>query len=155
MLKTKLNLAENLFDWVKTMKILIVEDEDVLSLVLEEKFKNEGYEIMIAKDGGEAQPKAEKFKPDIILLDLILPKKGGLEVLESLKSNSELKQIPVIVLSNLEGDETIKKALSLGAVDYFVKTQHPIAEIVEKVGLFFTEPKISKPLANQKRPNVQ
>ena len=57
------------------MKVLIVEDEDVLSLVLEEKFKNEGYDVMIAHDGGEAQPKIEKFKPDVVLLDLILPKK--------------------------------------------------------------------------------
>jgi len=126
------------------MKILIVEDEDVLSLVLEEKFKSEGYEIMIAKDGEEAIPKAKKFKPDAILLDLILPKKGGLEVLESLKDNSELKLIPVVVLSNLEGDEIIKKALALGAADYFVKTQHPIAEIIEKVERLFTETKVEK-----------
>ena len=127
------------------MNILIVEDEDVLSSVLEEKFKNEGYDVMVAHDGEEAQPKAVKFKPDIILLDLILPKKLGLAVLEGLKSDAELKLIPVIVLSNLEGDETIKKALSLGAEDYFVKTQHPIAEIVEKVGSFFTENKPTKP----------
>ena len=132
------------------MKILIVEDEDVLSLVLEEKFKNEGYEVMIASDGGEAQAKAEKFKPDLILLDLILPKKGGLDVLESFKADSELKLIPVIVLSNLEGDETIKKALSLGAIDYFVKTQHPIAEIVEKVGSVLSSPKVVK-LSNSKK----
>jgi len=133
------------------MKILIVEDEDVLSLVLEEKFKDEGYDVMIAKDGEEAQPKIERFKPDLILLDLILPKKGGLEVLESIKADQELKMIPVIVLSNLEGDETIKKALTLGAADYFVKTQHPIAEIVEKVGAIFTEPKASKASAVSKK----
>jgi len=133
------------------MKILIVEDEDVLSLVLEEKFKSEGYEVATAKDGGEAQSKTEKFKPDIILLDLILPKKGGLEVLESLKSDAELKLIPVVVLSNLEGDETIKKALALGAADYFVKTQHPIAEIVEKVGAIFTSPKVSKSSSSEKK----
>jgi len=137
------------------MKILIVEDEDVLSLVLEEKFKNEGYSVSIAKDGEEAEPAVKKFKPDIILLDLILPKKGGLEVLESIKANSELKLIPVIVLSNLEGDETIKKALTLGATDYFVKTQHPIAEIVEKVGAFFTEPKVAKPSSNSKGKAVE
>ena len=137
------------------MKILIVEDEDVLSLVLEEKFKNEGYEVMIAKDGQEAQPKAEKFKPNIILLDLILPKKGGLEVLEGLKASPEIKLTPVIVLSNLEGDETIKKALALGAADYFVKTQHPIAEIVEKVASFFTEVKPAGPVANLKKAKEQ
>jgi len=118
------------------MKILIVEDEDVLSLVLEEKFKNQGYTVSIAKDGEDGIEKAKKNNPDIVLLDLILPKKGGLEVLEALKKDSELKVIPVIILSNLEGDESIKKALSLGAVDYFVKTQHPITEIVEKVEQF-------------------
>jgi len=131
------------------MKILIVEDEDVLSLVLEEKFKDEGYQVMIAKDGEEAQPKMEKFKPDIVLLDLILPKKGGLEILESIKAKPELKATPVIVLSNLEGDETIKKALFLGAIDYFVKTQHPISEIVEKVGAVFTAPKMGKVSADR------
>jgi len=126
------------------MKILIVEDEDVLALVLEEKFKNEGYQVMIARDGEEARSKIEKFRPNIILLDLILPKKEGMRVLEDIKSDSELKLIPVIVLSNLEGDEIIKKALSLGAVDYFVKTQHPIAEIVEKVNALFVRSKVVK-----------
>lgn len=133
----------------KSMKILIVEDEDVLSLVLEEKFKNEGYEVMIASDGEQAKPKAQKFKPDVILLDLILPKKGGLDVLAELKVDPELKIVPVVVLSNLEGDETIKKALELGAIDYYVKTQHPIAEIVEKIGILFTSPKIGKPIATR------
>jgi DNA-binding response OmpR family regulator len=115
------------------MKILIVEDENTLSFVLEEKFRNGGYEVTIAKDGEEAISLAGKITPDIILLDLILPKKGGLEVLEELKADVKLKSIPVIVLSNLEGDEIIKKALKLGAEDYYVKTQHPIGEILEKV----------------------
>ena len=126
------------------MKILIVEDEDTLSLVLAEKFKNEGYEIMVANNGQEALPKASRFQPDVILLDLIMPKKLGMEVLADLKSDAELALIPVIVLSNLEGDEIIKKALALGAVDYFVKTQHPMAEIVEKVAALFTDTKMSE-----------
>ncbi|OGZ73788.1 MAG: hypothetical protein A2908_02065 [Candidatus Staskawiczbacteria bacterium RIFCSPLOWO2_01_FULL_38_12b] len=126
------------------MKILIVEDEDVLSSVLAEKFKNEGYEVMVANNGDDAKPKAIKFRPDAILLDLVIPKKTGLEILKDFKSDTELKLIPVIVLSNLEGDEIIKKVLALGAVDYFVKTQHPMAEIVEKVGLLFTDTKVGK-----------
>lgn len=124
------------------MKILIVEDESALSFVLEEKFKDEGYTVEIAVDGEEALVKADKFRPAIILLDLILPKKYGLDVLQDLKNNAELKAIPVIVLSNLEGDETIKKALTLGAVDYFVKTQHPIAEIVERVETYIRKPHV-------------
>jgi DNA-binding response OmpR family regulator len=77
-----------------------------------------------------------------------------LEVLADLKADSDLKLIPVVVLSNLETDETIKKALSLGAVDYFVKTQHPIAEIVEKVGALFTEPKVAKSPVEQKKSKI-
>lgn len=115
------------------MKILIVEDENTLSYVLKEKFKNEGYSVVIAEDGEEACVAAHKFLPDVILLDLRLPKKHGLKVLEELKADEELKSIPVLILSNLDGDDDIKKALAGGAEDYFVKTQHPIAEVVEKV----------------------
>lgn len=115
------------------MKILIVEDEEVLSKVIKEEFQVQGYEIKIAKDGEEALKLSKSFHPDIILLDILLPKKSGLDVLTELKADSDLKIIPVIVMSNLSGDESIKKALSLGAVDYFVKTQHSIYEVVEKV----------------------
>ncbi len=115
------------------MKILIVEDEEILSKVLKEKFEREDFEAFLAVDGEEVLPSAKKNKPDLILLDLILPKKSGFEVLSDLKADSELKIIPVIVLSNLGQDEEIKNALRLGAVDYLVKTQHPINEVVEKV----------------------
>lgn len=115
------------------MKVLIVEDEEILAKVLEEKFKDEKFEVRIAIDGEVVLAEAKSFKPDIIVLDLILPKKDGFEVLKELKSNAILKQIPVVVLSNLGQDEEIKKVLSLGAVDYFVKTQHPIKEVVEKI----------------------
>lgn len=115
------------------MKLLIVEDEVTLAMVLEEKFKKEGFEVQLAFDGEAAMSAAQKLKPDLILLDLLLPKKHGLEVLKDLKQDPELKNVPVIVLSNLDTDDDIKKSLALGAVDYFVKVQHPIKEIVEKV----------------------
>lgn len=115
------------------MKILIVEDEEVLAKVLEEKLTNENFQVKIAGDGEMALSSAESFRPNLILLDLILPKKHGLVVLDELKANPELKSIPVIILSNLDDDENIKKSLRLGAVDYFVKSQHPLQEIVEKV----------------------
>ena len=115
------------------MKILIVEDKKILSKVLEEKFKKENFNVSIAMDGEEVMSLAKKNNPDLILLDLILPKKSGFEVLGELKADPELKMIPVIVLSNLGQDEEIKNALSLGAVDYLVKTEHPINEVVEKV----------------------
>ncbi len=117
-------------------KILIAEDEDILLNVLKDRFEAEGWEVSVAKDGVEAMeaiekaPKKSKF--DLVLLDLLMPKKDGFEVLKEVMGNPELKNLPIIVLSNLGGDEDIKKALALGAKDYFVKTQHPMSEIVEK-----------------------
>lgn len=114
-------------------KILIAEDEDVLSNVLKDRFEAEGWEVTVAKDGIEAMEAIKKeLKFDLVLLDLLMPKKDGFEVLKEVKSNPELKSLPIIVLSNLGGDDDIKKALVLGANDYFVKTQHPMSEIVEK-----------------------
>ena len=110
------------------MRILIVEDEQILTQVLKEKFK-----VKTAIDGKEALSMTERFKPDLILLDIILPKKSGFEVLKELKSDVKLSKIPVIIMSNLSADENIKKGLALGAKDYLVKTQHPINEIVDKV----------------------
>ncbi len=115
------------------MKILIIEDEEALNLVVKEELQSKGYDVKIATDGEEALKLAANFYPELILLDLILPKKGGLQVLEELKANDNLKNIPVIILSNLAEDENIKKAISLGAADYFVKTQHSIYEVIEKV----------------------
>jgi two-component system alkaline phosphatase synthesis response regulator PhoP len=115
------------------MKILIVEDEETLSNVMKAELKDIGHEIKVAKNGEDALILARSFNPRMILLDLVLPKKGGLEVLTDLKSDEELKNISVIILSNLAEDESIKKALSLGAEDYFVKAQHSIYEVLEMV----------------------
>ncbi len=115
------------------MKVLIVEDEEALRKVLQEKIQDSGFEAFTAKDGDEAWNMAKSKNPDIILLDLILPKRNGFEVLGMLKQDPELKDIPVIVLSNLSEDENLKKALAMGAEDYFVKVQHPINEVVEKI----------------------
>lgn len=113
-------------------KILIAEDEDILLNVLKDRFEAEGWEVSVAKDGVEAMVAINKSKFDLVLLDLLMPKKNGFEVLKEVMDNPELKNLPIIVLSNLGGDEDIKKALALGAKDYFVKTQHPMSEIVEK-----------------------
>ena len=115
------------------MKVLIVEDEEALRKVLQEKIQDSGFEAFTAKDGDEAWNMAKSKNPDIILLDLILPKRNGFEVLGMLKQDPELKDIPVIVLSNLSEDENLKKALAMGAEDYLVKVQHPINEVVEKI----------------------
>lgn len=115
------------------MKVLIVEDEEALRKVLQEKMEHAGFETFAAKDGDEGWDMAKNKNPDIILLDLILPKHTGFDVLATLKQDPGLKDVPVFILSNLAEDESLKKALAMGAEDYFVKAQHPINEIVEKV----------------------
>jgi len=115
------------------VKILIAEDEHALSEVVKEEFKAEGFDVNVAKNGEEALSMAKKIHPDAMLLDLIMPKKSGLDVLKEIKEDSALRDMPVIILSNLADDENIKKGLALGAVDYFVKTQHSVYEVIEKV----------------------
>ncbi len=115
------------------MKILIVEDEEILRKVLQEKFEEENFEVKTVVDGAAVAAVVKSWQPDLILLDIILPKKDGLSVLQELKADADLRSIPVIMTSNLGEDEKIKQALKLGAVDYLVKTQHPVKEIIEKV----------------------
>lgn len=121
-------------------KIVIVEDEEALARVLKEKFEGEEFTVELAMDGKVALPIIQKMRPDLVLLDLMLPKRDGIDVLKDIKADRDLENLPVIVLSNLDGDEDIKQAISLGAKDYFVKSQHPIKEVVEKVKDFLINP---------------
>ena len=123
------------------MKILIAEDEEILLNVLQEKFEDENFKVSVARSGEEVLPLVKKIKPDIILLDILLPKINGIDVLSSLKADGDLASIPVIMLSNLSEDGKIKEALGLGAVDYMIKTQHPINEVIEKVNKYVLKAK--------------
>ena len=115
-------------------KILIIEDEEALGKILQEELGDEGFETKLVLEGGKAVFDAVKsFHPNLILLDLLLPKMSGMDILKELKSDPEDKMIPIIVLSNLDQDEDIKKSLALGAEDYFVKSQHPVKEVIEKI----------------------
>ena len=112
--------------------ILIVEDEDFLVRALKDNLTSVGYNVVVARDGEQVFTEIAKKKPDLILLDLLLPKKNGFDVLSDIRTNPELQLIPVIILSNLGEDSEIKRALELGANDYFVKSQHPIQEVIDK-----------------------
>ena len=118
-------------------KILFIEDESALQKTFGEILKQEGYEMISAIDGEIglrlANPPAGGKKPDLILLDLILPKMHGFEVLKKLKEDEETKDIPVIVLTNLERIEDVDKALELGATTYLVKAKYSLEEIVAKI----------------------
>ena len=113
--------------------ILFVEDESVLQKTFGEVLKQEGYEVISALDGQIGLRLAKEKKPDLILLDLILPKVHGFDVLKKLKEDKETQEIPVIVLTNLEGIGDVDKALELGATTYLVKAQYTLEEVVEKI----------------------
>lgn len=114
-------------------KILLVEDEPALQESFKQAFSGKEYECLQAMDGEEGLALMRSAKPDLVLLDLVLPKKHGFEVLKEIKNDANLKDIPVIVLTNLENSEDVEKALELGATTYLVKANYPLDEIVRKV----------------------
>ena len=114
-------------------KILFVEDEAALQEAFGEVLKQAGYEVIMALDGEIGLRLAKSEKPDLILLDLVLPKLHGFEVLKKLKKNKETEDIPVIVLTNLEKVEDVETAIELGAKNYLVKTQYNLEEVIAKI----------------------
>jgi len=116
-------------------KVLLVEDDRFLREICGRKLTQEGYTVYPAIDGEKALANLEKIKPDIVLLDIILPAINGFEVLEKLKAHNDSKiaQVPVIMLSNLGQEEDIEKAKNMGAVDYLVKAHFTTEEIISKL----------------------
>jgi len=112
-------------------KILIIEDEDVLASVLAAKFKLEGFDASTAANGEDGLNKIETWQPDLILLDIIMPKMNGYEVLENLQKKDN--KIPIIVISNSGQDIELEKIKKLGAIDYIIKTQIEPGAVVQKV----------------------
>ncbi len=118
---------------VKKITVVIVEDEKMLADMYTTKFSMEGFDAKKANDGQAGFDLVKKVKPDIVLLDIIMPKIDGFGVLKKIKTDKTLQDIPVILLTNLGQDEDIKKGKQLGAADYFVKANHTPAEVVQKV----------------------
>ncbi len=114
-------------------KILIIEDEAIMLNLLRRKLIGEGYDVEVAKDGEEGLAKMKETKPDLVLLDIIMPKMGGMEVMEWMRGDSELRKIPVIVISNSGQPVEIDKAKKLGAKDWLIKTEFDPQEVSEKV----------------------
>jgi len=114
-------------------KILIVEDDPLISRLYEKIFTFEGYEVSLAPDGQEGLDKARLEKPTLVLLDIMMPKMHGLEVLERLKADPETKNTPVVILTNLAGEKDAETALTKGAVKYIVKSEHDPKEITDMV----------------------
>ena len=114
-------------------KILVVEDDSMISSMYKTKFEADGFTVVIAGNGAEGLELAKKDKPDIIMLDVILPQLDGFSVLEELKKDKLTKDIPVIMLTNLGTAEDKVKGEKLGAVDYLVKASLTPAQISEKI----------------------
>lgn len=114
-------------------KILLVEDDQTISWIYKTKFESEGYVVALAMNGADALVLAKQEKPDIILLDVIIPQLDGFTVLEELKKDDTTKNVPVIMLTNLGTDEDREKGKTMGAVDYLVKANLTPMEVSDSV----------------------
>ncbi len=114
-------------------KVLVVEDDKFLREMISRKLDKEGYEVSQAIDGEMGETKAKEEKPDMILLDLILPGIDGFEVLERIKNDPEVKDIPVVILSNLGQKSEVERGLNLGAKDFLIKAHFTPGEIIKKI----------------------
>lgn len=113
-------------------KILIIEDDEHVSRVYEMKFSKEGYSTVFVTNGEEAVEKVVTERPDLIILDLMIPKKDGFAILEEIKKDPALAKIPVLVLSNLGGKGDQDRAMSLGANEYMVKVNYSMQEVIDR-----------------------
>lgn len=117
----------------KNIKILVIEDDTMLNKIYQMKLGILGYQVAGAYDGEEGLKKIETEKPNIVLLDLMLPKKNGYEVLETVKQNLELSRIPIVLLSNLGQEEDVKRGLALGATDFLVKSNVKLETVINRI----------------------
>lgn len=115
--------------------LFLAEDDPLMSRMYERAFKLSGYNVEIASDGDDAISRLSKMDtlPTVILLDIMMPKQNGFEVLKHVKEDEKLKKIPVIMLTNLAGQEDAEKALSMGAILYLVKSQYDPKDIINKI----------------------
>lgn len=114
-------------------RILIIEDEKILSEMYRFKLNKEGFEVMSAIEVDEGIELAKKNKPDLVVLDMLLPKESGINYLIKVKLIEDLKEVPVLVLSNFDDNETRAQAFNNGAKDYLIKSNHDPKEIVDKI----------------------
>ncbi len=117
----------------KKTKILVIEDDTFLSEMYVTKFNQEGFEVLTAVDGESGLKVAQEELPNVILLDVLLPKINGLELLDILKKNPKAKEIPVVILTNLGKKEDVENGLKRGAASYLIKGHFSPLEVLAKV----------------------
>ncbi len=116
--------------------IMVVEDDFFVMDIYQTKLSQEGYEVIQAENGEEALQKIEKEKPDLVLLDIIMPQLDGWQVLKKMKADERFKNIPVVLLTNLSQKENIDEGLKLGAQDYLIKSHFTPSEVLEKIKIY-------------------
>lgn len=117
----------------KKYRILLIEDDQFILRICKNGLERSGFDVVTAAEGEEGIKKAREQNPDLILSDLVMPHRNGFETLEQIKKDKQLKNIPIIILSNLGQESDIKKIKELGAVDYLIKSDFKIKEVVEKI----------------------
>ena len=122
-------------------KVLIVEDDRYISKMYQLKLALDGMNVQTSENGRNGVEKLKEFKPDIVLLDILMPEMDGFELLKVAKSDPETADIPILILSNLGSEDHIQKGLSLGACGYIVKSQYTPSQVVEKIKETFAQKK--------------
>jgi len=117
----------------RSKKILLIEDEELILNLLQRKLEKEGYKVSIARDGKEGLEKMIKNPPDIILLDIVMPRMDGFEVMEEVRKDKNLKMIPIIIISNSGQPVELDRAKKLGARDWLIKTEFDPKEVITKI----------------------
>lgn len=123
---------------VAPASVLVVEDDEFISMIYEKKLSTEGYDVRVAKDGEEALRMMRERRPDLVLLDILMPVKDGLETLREMRKDGELGGIKVVILSNLSQEEEKNWAKSLGAMDYLVKSNLSVQDLAKKTREYVT-----------------
>lgn len=113
------------------MKILLIEDDPLMINLYKKVFQKHNFEVSVAERGADGLKQVKEFKPDLVLLDVMMPEMDGFEVLKKIKSDETTKDVAVVVLSNLTGSEDAQRALEMGALKYLIKSEHDPREIVE------------------------
>lgn len=114
-------------------KIVLVEDDPLLIDIYSTKFKESGFEVAVCDQGDAAPAFVAKEKPDLVVLDIVLPQQDGWDILKTVKSNPKTKDVRVIILSNLGQKEEIEKGMALGAAGYLIKAHHTPSEVVREI----------------------
>jgi len=118
---------------MKVKTILLIEDDPFLIDIYTTKLKESGFKVEVATNGEEGIIKAQETKPNLIVLDIVLPQIDGWEILKEIKANPNLKKIPVVILSNLGQKSEVEKGIKLGAVKYLIKAHYTPSEVIEEI----------------------